>query len=254
MHSTVSRGALDTIPIDRTADPVTFCNVTRLARIVVPGLPHHVTQRGNRREPIFFEDGDQEIYRDLLAEQTRKARVECWAYCLMPNHVHLILTPETADGLGRAVGETHRRYTNFVNARGRWTGHLFQSRFSSVAMDEEHLMAAARYVSLNPVRARLAARARDWPWSSVRAHLAGADDELVQVRPILDREPGFAAMLEEGGEEGFAALRRSEGSGRPVGTADFVAGLERVLGRPIARRAPGRRPAGEVAGQLDLGV
>ena len=228
--------------------------MTRLARIVVPGLPHHVTQRGNRREAIFFEDGDQEIYRDLLAEQTRRAGVAVWAYCLMPNHVHLILTPETADGLGRAVGEAHRRYTNFINARGRWTGHLFQSRFSSVAMDEDHLMAAARYVSLNPVRARLVARARDWPWSSVRAHLSGADDELVEVRPILDREPRFAAVLEEGGDEGFAALRRSEGSGRPVGTPEFVAGLERVLGRPIARRAPGRRPAGAVAGQLDLGV
>ena len=96
--------------------------MTRLARLVVPGLPHHVTQRGNRREVIFFEDGDQEIYRDLLAEQARKAQVEVWAYCLMPNHVHLILAPRTADGLGRAVGEAHRRYTNFVNARGRWTG------------------------------------------------------------------------------------------------------------------------------------
>ena len=94
--------------------------------MVVSSLPHHVTQRGNRREPIFFEDGDQEIYRDLLGEQARKADVEVWAYCLMPNHVHLILNPRQADGLGRAVGEAHRRYTNFINARGRWTGHLFQ--------------------------------------------------------------------------------------------------------------------------------
>ena len=92
--------------------------MTRLARIVVPGLPHHVTARGNRREPIFFEDGDQEIYLDLLAEHTRKARVAVWSYCLMPNHVHLILTPVDEAGLARAVGETHRRYTNFINARG----------------------------------------------------------------------------------------------------------------------------------------
>lgn len=154
----------------------------RRARIIVPGLPHHVTQRGNRREAIFFEDGDQEIYRDLLGEQLDKARVQAWAYCLMPNHVHLILTPSTADGLGRAVGEAHRRYTGFINARGRWTGQLFQSRFASVAMDETHLMAAVRYVSLNPVRARLVARAEDWPWSSAQAHLAGRDDGLV-TRP-----------------------------------------------------------------------
>ena len=103
--------------------------MARLARIVIPGLPHHVTQRGNRREAIFFEDGDHEIYLDLLAEQALKADVAVWAYCLMPNHVHLILKPAHADGLGRAVGEAHRRYTNFINARGRWTGHLFQSRF-----------------------------------------------------------------------------------------------------------------------------
>ena len=226
--------------------------MTRRARIVVPGLPHHVTQRGNRREAIFFEDGDQAIYRDLLAEQCRKAEVQAWAYCLMPNHVHLILTPATAEGLGRAVGEAHRRYTNFINARGRWTGHLFQSRFSSVAMDEGHLMAAVRYVGLNPVRARLVARAEDWPWSSARAHLAGADDDLVRVAPVLERCADVAALLADGREEGFSALRRSEGSGRPVGTADFVADLERRLGRPIARRAPGRKPQGPPAAQASL--
>ena len=172
----------------------------------------------------------------------------------MPNHVHLILTPTTADALGRAVGEAHRRYTNFINARGRWTGHLFQSRFGSVAMDEAHLMAAVRYVSLNPVRARLAAQAQDWPWSSVRAHLAGADDELVTVRPVLERAPQFAELLAESGDAGFAALRASEGSGRPMGNPEFIAGLERLLRRPIARRAPGRKPAAETAGQLSLGL
>src|SRR5580700_6669483 len=161
--------------------------MTRLARMVFAGLPHHVTQRGNRREAIVFEDGDHDIYRDLLAEQTRKARVDVWAYCLMPNHVHLILTPTRADGLGLAVGETHRRYTNFINARGRWTGHLFQSRFASVPMGFTHLMRAVRYVSLNPVRAKFVAHAQDWKWSSVKAHLAGVDDELVSVRLVLDR-------------------------------------------------------------------
>jgi putative transposase len=119
-------------------------------------------------------------------------------------------------------------------------------------MDEAHLMAAVRYVSLNPVRARLAARAEDWTWSSVRAHLAGLDDALVSVRPILDREPRFATLIAADGDEGFAALRRSEGSGRPVGTADFVADLERRLGRPIARRAPGRKPKRDDGEQTHL--
>ncbi len=144
--------------------------MSRLARFVVPGLPHHVTQRGNRREAIFFEDGDQEIYLDLLAGQTLKAAVAVWAYCLMPNHIHLILKPTHAADLGRAVGEAHRRYTNFINARGRWTGHLFQSRFASVALDDTHLIRAVRYVSLNPVRARLVSRPEEWKWSSPKFH------------------------------------------------------------------------------------
>lgn len=93
--------------------------MARLARVIAPGRPHNVTQRGNRRAPIFFEDGDQEIYRDLLAEQVKRRGVEVWAYCLMPNHVRLILTPGDEAGLGLAVGEAHRRYTNVVNARGR---------------------------------------------------------------------------------------------------------------------------------------
>jgi len=228
----------------------------RIARIVVPGLPHHVTQRGNRREAIFFEDGDHEIYCDLLAEQAARENVEVWAYCLMPNHVHLILMPRDADGLGRAVGETHRRYTNFINARGRWTGHLFQSRFASVALGSTHLIRAIRYVSMNPVRTHLAERAEDWRWSSVRAHLAGQDDNLVIVQPVLDRIQNFANFLQPKAaeeEEDFAELRNSERTGRPLGPEDFVAGLESLLGRKIARRAPGRKPNINTGGeQLEL--
>lgn len=218
--------------------------MARLARIVVPGAPHHVTARGNRREAIFFEDGDQEIYLDILAEQARKAAVEVWAYCLMPNHVHLILTPADDAGLGAALGAAHRRWANFVNARGRWRGHLFDGRFASVAMDETHLLAAVRYVTLNPVRAGLCSRAEDWAWSSARAHLAGKDDGVVAVRPVLERVDDFAALLAEATDEGlFQRLRAAETTGRPLGTADYVADLERRLGRPIARRAPGRKPA-----------
>jgi putative transposase len=218
-------------------------SMARLARIVVPGCPHHVTARGNRREPIFFEDGDQEIYCDLLAEQMRKWEVEVWAYCLMPNHVHLILCPRRPDGLAQALGAAHRRWANFVNARGRWRGHLFDGRYASVAMDEAHLISAVRYVTLNPVRARLVARAEDWAWSSARAHLAGCDDGLVGVKPVLDRVHSFARLIGgDVGEDAFAALRAGEQTGRPLGNADFIAGLERLLGRPVARRAPGRKP------------
>ena len=224
----------------------------RMARIVVPGLPHHVTQRGNRREPIFFEEGDQSVYSDLLAEQMHKCGVEVWAYCLMPNHVHLVLVPKDDIGLSRAIGAAHRRYTHFINARGRWTGHLFQSRFASVVMDESHIIAAVRYVSLNPVRAHLVTQAQDWPWSSVRAHLKGDDDGLVAVAPVLARVPDFVALLADAGDQGFGALRTAEISGRPLGNDEFIAGLERILGRRIARRAPGRTPKSDDDRQIEL--
>ncbi len=218
--------------------------MARLARVVVPNVPHHVTQRGNRREPIFFENGDQEVYRDLLAEHCSRAAVEVWAYCFMPNHVHLIVTPSDEKGMARAIGDAHRRYTTFINARARWHGHLFQSRFASVAMDEAHLIQAVRYVSLNPVRARLVSGAEAWPWSSVRAHLAARDDGLVVVSPVLRRVPDFARLIEPGpgDDAAFRALRAAEGTGRPLGNAEFIAGLEKILGRAVARRAPGRKP------------
>lgn len=147
--------------------------MARLARIVIPNVPHHVTQRGNRRERTFFEDADYKRYRTMLGDAARRAGAEVWAYCLMPNHVHLIVVPPDEDGLRRTFADAHRRYTGLINARHQWTGHLWQGRFGAVAMDEAHLMAAARYVALNPVRAGLVKHARDWPWSSVRAHLRG---------------------------------------------------------------------------------
>jgi len=228
--------------------------MARFACVVVPGLPRHVTARGNRREPIFFEDGDQDIYANILAEETRRAGVEVWAYCLMPNHVHLILTPAREDGLGRAVGEAHRRWTAFVNARAGWRGHLFDGRFASVVMDEAHLLAAVRYVSLNPVRAGLVARAVDWRWSSVAAHLGGRDDGLVTAAPVLDRAPDFANLIADdpARDAAFRTLRAAERTGRPLGTRDFVLDLERRLGRPLAVRAPGRRPASRLEDQPGL--
>lgn len=141
-----------------------------------------------------------------------------------------------------------------IHARGRWTGHLFQSRFASVPMDEAHTIAAVRYVSLNPVRARLVARAEDWPWSSVRAHLSACDDGLVRVQPVLQRVGDFPALIdpERSDSEAFRAIRDAEKSGRPLATADFVADLERLLGRPIARRAPGRKQSGASNDQTTL--
>ena len=128
--------------------------MARLARFVVPGLPHHITQRGNRRQQTFFCDEDYAAYVELMADWCQERGVEIWAYCLMPNHIHLIAVPQSEDGLGRAIGEAHRRYTRRINFREKWRGYLWQGRFASFVMDEPHLLAAARYVELNPVRGR----------------------------------------------------------------------------------------------------
>jgi putative transposase len=213
--------------------------MARLARVVVPGLPHHVTQRGNGRARTFFSGADYALYRDLLAEHCRAADVAVWAWCLMPNHVHLILVPSDADGLRRALAPVHRRYAGIIHARRKRTGHFWQGRFGCVALDEAHLAAALRYVSLNPVRARLVERAQDWRWSSTRAHLRGKDDGLTALAPIRERFPRFGDLLAVAPEpELFDRLRAAESIGRPLGDDRFLDRIERLTGR---RLKPGKR-------------
>jgi|SRR5579871_438620 len=182
-----------------------------------------------------------------------KARVEVWAYCLMPNHVHLILCPAVETGLARAMGAAHRRWANHINARGRWRGHLFDGRYASVATDEPHFVTAVRHVALNPVRARLVPAAEEWPWSGVRAHLKGENDSLVVVEPVLRRVKDFAALIRTPANDGtFAPLRAAELIGRPLGSDEFICGLERMLGLRIARGAPGRKKPEVLFAQSDL--
>lgn len=216
--------------------------MARLARVVVPGIPHHVTQRGNGRAQTFFADADYARYRDLLGESCRAAGVEVWAWVLMPNHVHLILVPGDEDGLRRALARVHRRYASELHARERRTGHFWQGRFGAVAMDEDHLAAALRYIALNPVRARLVGAAQDWRWSSVRAHLAGAEDGVTALAPVLSRFPRFAELIAAGPDEAaFDRLRRAESIGRPLGDEGFLAGLEARLRRTLKPQKRGRR-------------
>ncbi len=161
----------------------------------------------------------------------------------MPNHVHVIVVPSDEDGLRRTFADAHRRYTGFINARQRWTGHLWQGRFGAVAMDEAHLAAAVRYVALNPVRAKLTETAIDWPWSSSRALHAGEDDELVEVAPVLGRYGDFEAFL-GGAEDQHAtrALRTAETTGRPAGNEQWLRELEERSGRTLAPRKRGPKP------------
>ena len=219
------------------------CCMARIARVVMPGIPHHITQRGNRRMETFFCNKDYREYLDLMADECNAHGVEVWAYCLMPNHVHLIVVPQSEDGLRRAIGEAHRRYTRMVNFREEWRGHLWQSRFGSFPMDEEYLLAAARYVELNPVKAGLAAKPQSYRWSSARAHLSGKDDVLVKAAPILERVPDWRGFLAAGDAWNYGgAYERHERTGRPLGGAAFIRLLEKALGRMLRPRKPGRKP------------
>jgi putative transposase len=214
--------------------------MARLSRVVARGMAHHVTQRGNRRLQTFFCDEDYEVYRELMAEWCSRWKVDVWAYCLMPNHVHLVAVPHDEEGLCRAIGEAHRRYTRHVNFREGWRGHLWQGRFASFVMDIKHVLAAVRYVELNPVRAGLVESPGEYWWSSAGAHLNGTDDRLVKVRPLLDEIGDWQEYLAQSEEEAeLDTIRRHERTGRPLGDGAFINNLEQLTGRFLRCKRPG---------------
>ncbi len=215
--------------------------MARMARLVVPGHPHHVTQRGVRRMDVFLQNSDYTDYLKLLSKSCKKAKTQVWAYCFMPNHIHLILVPADEDGLRAALGETHRKYTRMINFREDCRGHLWQERFHSFAMDESYLMACARYVELNPVKAGLVKHPQDWKWSSARAHLIKNDDDLVSVKPMLDRIPDWQTFLSGGVREAeLKALHMHTKTGRPLGVDAWIKNLEIETGRDLKPKKAGR--------------
>jgi putative transposase len=172
--------------------------MARIARVVGPGIPHHITQRGNRRQQTFFGEEDFREYISLMGEWCKEYGTEVWAYCLMSNHVHLIVVPESEDGLRKGIGEAHRRYTRRVNFREGWRGHLWQGRFSSFPLEENYLLAVVRYVERNPVRAGVVERAWEYPWSSALAHVEGRGDSLVKISPLLEMVGDWRGFLMAG--------------------------------------------------------
>lgn len=213
----------------------------RIARIIAPCIPHHVTQRGNRRMETFFRDEDYRAYLALMAEWCRKCKVTIWAYCLMPNHVHLIAVPETEAGLRMAIGEAHRRYSVMINRREKWTGHLWQGRFSSFPMDETYLLSAVKYIEMNPVRAGLVEDPYSWQWSSASAHASGKDDHLVTVAPLLEMVGEWQLFLQDADEEAANKIRGHERTGRALGEETFLDSLEITLQREVKPRKAGRK-------------
>ncbi len=213
--------------------------MARLARVVVPQLPHHVIQRGVRSLPLFASDEDRNEYLRLLREFGARAGLRFWAWCLMTNHVHLVVVPLQAVSLARAIGEAHRRYTRYVNFRERVRGHLFQERFHSFPIQtDQHLVAVVRYVERNPVRARMVTRTLAYPWSSARHHVTGEPDRLVTDSPIRAMVPNWGQLLEQE-EPALDVLRRHVQTGRPWGTERWLTALEQRVGRALRPRTGG---------------
>ena len=220
--------------------------MARMPRLVVPGYPHHVTQRGNRRQKTFFCTEDYFGYVDLIATAKQNAGCEIWAYCLMPNHVHFVIVPEHEDSLALLFKEAHRSYTRRINFREKWRGHLWQERFHSFVMDEAHLNATVRYVELNPVKAKLCDIPQDWLWSSVHAHISAQDDELVSATPMLKRFPDWLGYLSQRELEGVEErIQKHTRTGRPLGSECFVEVLEELTERTLRPQKPGPKSPGE---------
>lgn len=208
----------------------------------MPGLPHHVTQRGNRREVVFFDDDDRRHFLDLLSRYAARTGLSIHAYCLMPNHVHLVVVPTTEASLASCLGPVHLRYAQHLNRKQGVAGRVWQGRFYSCPLDEAHFVEAVRYVELNPVRAGLVGRAEEYPWSSAAAHAAGvADGLLADIAELRDSVGDWSTWLRQPlAEDRLGAIRRGTMTGRPAGDAEFVTRLGERLGRRLTSRPAGR--------------
>ena len=212
--------------------------MARIARVVAVGCPHHVTQRGNFRRDIFFDDQDRQTYLDQLSEAAADAQLRIWGHCLMSNHVHLIVVPERPDSMARAFRIAHSNYSRWLNIRLRRCGHVWQNRYFSCPLDPAHAAYAMRYVEFNPVRAGMVESVLDYAWSSAKAHAGldaappwhGSQDWATRYPPEKWREVlGLGFRL----SGDLDRLREATRTGRPFGAPDFVADLEAKLDRAL---------------------
>lgn len=217
--------------------------MARVARFLEPGLPYHVTQRGNYQQDVFASDDDRCEYLGLLKHYAKKYDLEVWGYCLMNNHVHLVAFPTEPTSLARTLATTHMVYAQRQHKRSGIVGHMWQGRFFSCALDGEHLLQALRYVEMNPVRAGIVECPEEWEWSSARHHLGLTDDPLLEDARWPDRE--LLEQWEEilrvtDSEDAIHALRHATRTGRPLGGKAWLKDLEEKTGRRLQKLPAGR--------------
>ena len=217
----------------------------RKPRIVIPEVPHHVTQRGSRRGPVFFDDEDRLLYLDLLRTYADRYSTEILAYCLMDNHVHHALVPHEESSLAQTLKAVHTRYANVVNGKRCWTGHLWQQRFFSAPLDDEYLWTAIRYIERNPVEAGIVTLAEDYRWSSAKSHCTGSANQNLSkgtrwATLIAQRSNWRAWLGETNPQENVRLLRQRTSRDLPCGSQMFIRQLEEAIGRQIIPHPKGR--------------
>jgi len=217
----------------------------RQARVVFPNIPHHIIQRGNRREDVFFSDNDRKQYLEWLKEYCKEHKVEILAYCLMTNHIHLIAVPTTEDGLQKVLKPLHMRYAQKINRERGWKGHFWQGRYFSSPLDGEYLLFATRYIERNPIRVKKVRKAENYKWSSARGHCGTAqDDILTKKMKWLNKYEGidnwrqWLSIKEE--KEKTDLIRRNTEKGIPTGSGRFIRRLEKLADRVLEYRPIGR--------------
>ena len=216
----------------------------RIARVVIPGCPHHVTQRGNHGQKVFFSDRDRQIYFELLRKYFEQYLVDVAGYTLMSNHTHLIVVPLRKNSLAKGVGISHNDFSRWQQVQQNQKGHLWQSRFYSNPLDEEHYWKALRYAELNPVRAGLVRHAWDWPWSSARAHVTGVDETGILNMDLWRshfNEEQWGVYLKQRTklQDEIELIRLSARTGRPLGDKNFIKSLEKITGRSLLPKKRG---------------
>ncbi len=209
----------------------------RTARIVIPDLPYHITQRGNYRQDIFQDNEDRLSYLSWINDYSKKYKLSIFAYCLMDNHVHFIAIPRKEDSLAKVFSISHMRYSQYFNKKKNASGHLWQGRFYSCVLDEGYLLAALRYVERNPVRAGIVRKPWRWKWSSAGVHVGQGEGviNLENITTLIDttaEEWKEYIDLDEN-EEKVEDIRKHTLLGRPLGTKDFIAKLGKRIGRVL---------------------
>lgn len=217
--------------------------MSRLPRVVVPGYPHHIVQRGNRRQIVFFQEQDRMFYLRLLRKYGSEAGIDFWSYCLMDNHVHIIAVPKRIDSFSRGLGRAHWKYTLSVNLREDWKGYLWQGRFYSCPLDLPHLLMATKYILFNPVRASVVDKPEDYRWSSARAHLRETYDPLITDADLSAEIVNWRAFLSEPPRKSdLETIRAHTKTGRPLGGEEFIRTLEKITGRTLMPQKRGPKP------------